>query len=71
MDTLKEVIEMTDSNKLKNVPESKQALLKDLSGSHEMSNFYSKIIEGTCDDLLEQVDKKIDTIFKSKGDGEP
>lgn len=53
MDTLKQVIEMTDSNKLKTVPESKQALLKDLSGSHEMSNFYSKIIEGTCDDLLE------------------
>ena len=70
LDTLKEVIELADSNILKQVPESRQAFLKDLSASHQNSNFYDKIIVGTCDDLLEQVDKKIDTITKHRADGE-
>jgi hypothetical protein len=53
LDTLKEVIELADSNILKQVSESRQAFLKDLSASHQNSNFYDKIIVSTCDDLLE------------------
>ena len=37
-------------------------MLKDLSASTHVSSHYSQLIEGVCDDLLEQADKKIDEI---------
>ena len=40
----------------------KQSLLKDLSGSAMVSSNYGTLVEGLCDDLLENADKKIDEI---------
>jgi hypothetical protein len=59
-----------DSNKFKDVPLESRALLKDLSSSKQNSNHYERVIENTCDDLLELIDKKIDGISKNRGDGE-
>ena len=42
--------------------QEKQSLLKDLSGSAMVSSNYGTLVEGLCDDLLENADKKIDEI---------
>ena len=64
MKSLKDLVGLLDTSKLKNLPSSQKGLLKDLCGSHQASNHYSGLLEGTCDDLLEAVDKKIDLLGK-------
>ncbi len=66
MDALKNVIAIADSSRVTNLTCSNKSLLKDLSGNHEASTYYEQLLEATCDDVLEIVDKKIDTIAKFK-----
>ena len=42
--------------------QAQTGMLKDLSGSALVSSHYGTLVEGLCDDLLENADKKIDEI---------
>jgi hypothetical protein len=72
MNALKSMIELVDDSKIDALSCSDKSLLKDLSGNHEASTYYANLLEATCDDLLEVVDKKIDHIakFKATVDGD-
>jgi hypothetical protein len=66
MDALKSIVVLTDRDKVEGITCSNKSLLKDLSGNHEASAYYETLLEATCDDILEVVDKKIDQISKFK-----